>query len=76
MDNLAANAAGVTVSQGATGVGSSSKITIRVKLHLPITIRSLWWMERHINNSTLFNFTNEAAAGFQEVDFGNGGMGD
>jgi len=27
-----------------------------------------------INNSTVFNSTNEAAAGFQEVDFGNGAM--
>ena len=27
-----------------------------------------------INNNTIFNFTNEAAAGFQEIDFGNGAM--
>ena len=27
-----------------------------------------------INNETVFNFTNEAAAGFQEIDFGNGAM--
>ena len=29
VDNLAAKVAGVTISQGATGVGSTSKITIR-----------------------------------------------
>ena len=27
-----------------------------------------------INNNSILNFTNEAAAGFQEVDFGNGAM--
>ena len=27
-----------------------------------------------INNNSVFNFTNEAAAGFQEIDFGNGAM--
>jgi outer membrane receptor protein involved in Fe transport len=27
-----------------------------------------------INNNTIINLTNEAAAGFQEVDFGNGAM--
>ena len=74
LDNLQGKIAGVTVTQGATGVGSSSKITIRGEASFS-TNNPLFVVDGvPINNETVFNFTNEAAAGFQEIDFGNGGM--
>ncbi len=74
VDNLAGRVAGVTVSQGATGVGSSSKITIRGEASFTNNNPLFVVDGILINNSTNLNFTSEAAAGFQEVDFGNGGM--
>lgn len=73
-DNLAGKVAGVTVSQGATGVGSSSKITIRGEASFTNNNPLFVVDGTPINNNSTFNFTNEAAAGFQEIDFGNGGM--
>ena len=74
VDNLAGKIAGVTISQGATGVGSSSKITIRGEASFT-TNNPLFVVDGiPINNNSIVNFTNEAAAGFQEVDFGNGAM--
>ncbi|WP_339875823.1 SusC/RagA family TonB-linked outer membrane protein [Olleya marilimosa] len=74
IDNLAGKLAGVTVSQGATSVGSSSKITIRGEASFSNNNPLFIVDGVPINNNTVFNFTNEAAAGFQEIDFGNGAM--
>ncbi|MFD1062192.1 SusC/RagA family TonB-linked outer membrane protein [Winogradskyella litorisediminis] len=72
LDNLQGKVAGVTVTQGATGVGSSSKITVRGEASFSNNNPLFVVDGVPINNETVFNFTNEAAAGFQEIDFGNG----
>jgi TonB-linked SusC/RagA family outer membrane protein len=72
LDNLQGKVAGVNVTPGATGVGSSSKITIRGEASFSNNNPLFIVDGTPINNNTIFNFTNEAAAGFQEVDFGNG----
>lgn len=74
LDNLQGKLAGVSVTQGATGVGSSSKITIRGEASFSNNNPLFVVDGVPINNETVFNFTNEAAAGFQEIDFGNGAM--
>jgi TonB-linked SusC/RagA family outer membrane protein len=74
LDNLQGKLAGVTVTQGATGVGSSSRITIRGESSFSNNNPLFIIDGTPINNETVFNFTNEAAAGFQEIDFGNGAM--
>lgn len=74
VDNLAGKLAGVTVSQGATGVGSTSKITIRGEASFTNNNPLFVVDGIPINNNSIVNFTNDAAAGFQEVDFGNGAM--
>ncbi|MCG1036128.1 SusC/RagA family TonB-linked outer membrane protein [Polaribacter sargassicola] len=74
LNNLSGKLAGVTISQGATGVGSSSKITIRGEASFSNNNPLFVVDGTPINNNTVFNFSNEAAAGFQEIDFGNGGM--
>lgn len=74
LDNLSGKLAGVTINQGATGVGSSSKITIRGEASFSNNNPLFVVDGVPINNNSVFNFTNEAAAGFQAVDFGNGAM--
>lgn len=74
IDNLAGKIAGVTISQGATGVGSTSKITIRGEASFTNNNPLFVVDGTPINNNSVVNFTNDAAAGFQEVDFGNGAM--
>ncbi|MEO6348642.1 MAG: SusC/RagA family TonB-linked outer membrane protein [Aquaticitalea sp.] len=74
LDNLAGKLAGVSITQGATGVGSSSKITIRGEASFSNNNPLFVVDGVPINNETVFNVTNEAAAGFQEIDFGNGAM--
>lgn len=74
LDNLSGKLAGVTVSQGATGVGSSTKITIRGESSFTNNNPLFVVDGVPINNNTILNVTNEAAAGFQEIDFGNGAM--
>ncbi len=74
VDNLNGKIAGVSISQGATGVGSTSKITIRGEASFTNNNPLFVIDGTPINNNSIVNFTNEAAAGFQEVDFGNGGM--
>nr|WP_299214587.1 SusC/RagA family TonB-linked outer membrane protein [uncultured Allomuricauda sp.] len=74
LDNLAGKLAGVTISQGATGVGSTSRISIRGEASFSNNNPLFVVDGIPINNNSVFNFTNEAAAGFQEVDFGNGAM--
>ncbi|KQC31988.1 TonB-dependent receptor [Nonlabens sp. YIK11] len=72
VDNLQGKVAGITVTPGATGVGSSSKITIRGEASFSNNNPLFIVDGTPVNNNSVFNFTNEAAAGFQEVDFGNG----
>ncbi len=74
VDNLAGKLAGVTVTQGATGVGSTSKITIRGEASFTNNNPLFVVDGTPVNNNSVVNFTNDAAAGFQEVDFGNGAM--
>jgi len=74
LDNLTGKLAGVTINQGATGVGSSSKITIRGEASFSNNNPLFIVDGVPINNNSVFNFTNEAAAGFQAIDFGNGAM--
>lgn len=74
LDNLTGKLAGVTINQGPTGVGSSSRISIRGEASFSNNNPLFVVDGVPINNNTVFNFTNEAAAGFQEVDFGNGAM--
>tara|TARA_R110002033_G_scaffold169897_4_gene211464 strand:- start:320 stop:3523 length:3204 start_codon:yes stop_codon:yes gene_type:complete len=74
LDNLSGKLAGVTITQGATGVGSSSKIIIRGEASFSNNNPLFIVDGVPINNNSVFNFTNEAAAGFQEIDFGNGAM--
>ncbi len=74
LDNLSGKLAGVNITQGATGVGSSSKITIRGESSFSDNNPLFIVDGIPINNSTIFGETNEAAAGFQVVDFGNGAM--
>ncbi|SIQ04853.1 SusC/RagA family TonB-linked outer membrane protein [Maribacter ulvicola] len=74
LDNLSGKLAGVTINQGATGVGSSSKITIRGEASFSNNNPLFIVDGVPINNNSVFNFTNEAAAGFQEIDFGNSAM--
>ncbi|MGG8497398.1 SusC/RagA family TonB-linked outer membrane protein [Tenacibaculum sp. TC6] len=75
LDNLSGKLAGVTITTGgATGVGSSSKIVIRGEQSFTNNNPLFIVDGTPINNNTVFNSTNEAAAGFQEVDFGNGAM--
>lgn len=74
VDNLAGRIAGVSVSQGATGVGSTSKITIRGESSFSNNNPLFIIDGIPINNNSPLNFSNESASGFQEVDFGNGAM--
>lgn len=74
VDNLAAKVAGVTVSQGATGVGSTSKISIRGEASFTNNNPLFVVDGTPINNNTIVPFVTDAAAGFQEIDFGNGAM--
>ncbi len=74
LDNLGGKLAGVTVNQGATGVGSSTLISIRGEASFTNNNPLFVVDGIPVNNTTIFNVTNEQAAGFQEVDFGNGAM--
>lgn len=74
LNNLSGKVAGVTVTQGPTGVGSTSKITIRGEASFTNNNPLFVVDGIVINNQTLVNSTSDAAAGFQEIDFGNGAM--
>ncbi|MBQ4913436.1 SusC/RagA family TonB-linked outer membrane protein [Maribacter sp. MMG018] len=74
LDNLSGKLAGVTINQGPTGVGSSSKITIRGEASFSNNNPLFIINGVPINNNSVFNYSNEAATGFQEIDFGNGAM--
>lgn len=74
LDNLSGKLAGVNITQGATGVGSTSKITIRGEASFSNNNPLFVVDGVPINNNSVFNFSTEAAAGFQEIDYGNGAM--
>lgn len=74
LNNLAGKVAGVTITQGPTGVGATSKITIRGEASFTNNNPLFVVDGIVINNQTLVNSTSDAAAGFQEIDFGNGAM--
>lgn len=74
VDNLSAKVAGVTVSHGASGIGSTSKITIRGESSFTNNNPLFVVDGIPINNNSIVNNTSDAAAGFQEIDFGNGAM--
>jgi len=74
LDNLSAKLAGVRITAGATGVGSTSNITIRGESSFTNNNPLFVVDGIPINNTTIVNVTDERAAGFQEVDFGNGAM--
>ena len=74
VDNLAGQVAGLRITAGATGVGSSSQVVIRGETSFTNNNPLFVVDGIPINNNTIINRTNEEAAGFQEVDFGNGAM--
>jgi TonB-linked SusC/RagA family outer membrane protein len=74
VDNLGAQFAGVTVTGGGTGVGSSTRVVIRGESSFTNNNPLFVVDGVPINNNTIINETSEAAAGFQEIDFGNGAM--
>lgn len=74
LDNLTAKLAGVSITQGATGVGSTSKISIRGESSFTNNNPLFVVDGIPVSNATYLNASNEAAAGFQEIDFGNGAM--
>ena len=74
LDNLTGKVAGVTINAGSTGVGSSSKITIRGESSFTNNNPLFVVDGVPINNNTIVNNVNDDANGFMEVDFGNGGM--
>lgn len=74
IDNLAGRVAGVTVTQGATGVGSTSKVVIRGESSFSNNNPLFVVDGIPINNNSIVNIANDDAAGFQSVDFGNGAM--
>lgn len=74
LDNLAGKVAGLTITSGSTGVGSSTKINIRGESSFTNTNPLFVVDGIPINNNTVVNTTNDDANGFMEVDFGNGAM--
>lgn len=74
LDNLTGKVAGVTINAGSTGVGSSSKITIRGESSFTNNNPLFVVDGIVINNRTTVNRVDDDANGFQEIDFGNGGM--
>ena len=74
LDNLSGKVAGVMITSGSTGVGSSSRITIRGESSFTNNNPLFVVDGIVINNATVVNRVNDDANGFQEIDFGNGGM--
>ena len=74
LDNLAGQFAGLDITAGATGVGSTSRVSIRGESSFANNNPLFVVDGIPINNNSIINLTSEAAAGFQEVDFGNGAM--
>ena len=74
LDNLSGKVAGVMITSGSTGVGSSSRIVIRGESSFTNNNPLFVVDGIIINNTTVVNRVNDDANGFQEIDFGNGGM--
>ncbi|GAB4000875.1 SusC/RagA family TonB-linked outer membrane protein [Spirosoma daeguense] len=74
LDNLTGKVAGVTITAGSTGVGASSRITIRGESSFTNNNPLFVVDGIVINNATVVNRVDDDANGFQEIDFGNGAM--
>ncbi|MBN8825406.1 MULTISPECIES: SusC/RagA family TonB-linked outer membrane protein [unclassified Spirosoma] len=74
LDNLSGKVAGVMVTGGSTGVGASSRITIRGESSFTNNNPLFVVDGIVINNATVVNRVDDDANGFQEIDFGNGAM--
>lgn len=74
LDIMAGKVAGVNVVAGPTGEGSTSKITIRGESSFTNNNPLFVVDGVPINNNSIINNVNDAADGFQAVDFGNGAM--
>ncbi len=74
LDNLTGQFAGVDITAGATGVGSTSLVSIRGESSFANNNPLFVVDGVPINNNSIINLTDEAAVGFQEIDFGNGAM--
>jgi len=70
---LSGRVAGVQITNGSSGVGSSSRIVIRGENSLNGTNQPLFVLDGvPINNNPITNNTENNETGFQEVDYGNG----
>ncbi|MBD2705772.1 SusC/RagA family TonB-linked outer membrane protein [Spirosoma sp. BT702] len=74
LDNLSGKVAGVMITSGSTGVGASSRITIRGESSFTNNNPLFVVDGIVINNATVVNRVDDDANGFQEIDFGNGAM--
>lgn len=74
LDNLSGKVAGVMITSGSTGVGASSRITIRGESSFTNNNPLFVVDGIIINNATVVNRVDDDANGFQEIDFGNGAM--
>lgn len=73
VNGLAGRIAGVQITNGSTGYGSSSHIFIRGQSSLSGNNQALFVVDGvPISNKLITNNTETSAAGFQEVDYGNG----
>jgi TonB-linked SusC/RagA family outer membrane protein len=73
VNGLSGRLAGVQINNGASGVGSSSRIIIRGESSLTGRNEALFVVDGvPISNETVNNDTENTSAGFQEVDYGNG----
>ncbi len=72
LDNLSGQVAGVNVTTGATGVGSTSLVSIRGEASFTRNTPLYVIDGVPVDNRSVLNVTNEASQGFQEVDFGGG----
>jgi TonB-linked SusC/RagA family outer membrane protein len=70
---LSGRVAGVQVTNGSSGIGSSSRIVIRGENSLTGTNQPLFVLDGvPVSNNPITNNTENNETGFQEVDYGNG----
>ena len=70
---LAGRVAGVQITNGSSGIGSSSRIVIRGENSLTGSNQPLFVIDGvPISNNSITNNTENNETGFQEVDYGNG----
>ncbi|MBK0383838.1 SusC/RagA family TonB-linked outer membrane protein [Pedobacter sp. SD-b] len=74
LDNITAKVAGVTITQGASGVGSTSKIVIRGESSFANNNPLFVVDGTPVNNIDIVPRYVEAPSSFQAIDFGNGAM--